>query len=152
MNANYRLPTLTISYSARPGLNSYVIPFIGQHPPLTHNVVSTLKSKGIVTPDKPIGLTTIGHNNLDFALGTASKEHDICVYSMQVCPLQQDFEEPINADKIKESSDLIPRRIQQSVHGYLPLMTDYPTRLNLRGSWDKNKVSSLQVCMEKVHL
>ena len=64
---------------------------------------------------------------------------------MQVCPLQQDFTtEPVN-DKIKESSDLIPPRILQSVHGFFNLKTDHPTRLNLCASWDKNTVSNTLV-------
>ena len=113
--------------------------------PLKHNVVATTRKGRTVTPDKIITPTSVNHGNLDFAFGKASNEHDIYVYSMQVCPLQQDFTtEPVN-DKIKESSDLIPPRILQSVHGFFNLKTDHPTRLNLCASWDKNTVSNTLV-------
>ena len=81
---------------------------------------------------------------LDFALPKARKEDDICVYSMQAYPLQQDLH-PLEKEvdeRIKESSDLIPPRILQSVHGYVHLRDDYPTRLNLSASWDKDAVRS----------
>ena len=90
----------------------------------------------------PIQPTSVPHGKLDFYLPEATKEDDICVYSMQAYPLQQ----PLNpskgevSDKISESSDLIPPRILQSVHGYVDLRQDYPTRLNLSASWDKDAV------------
>ena len=64
---------------------------------------------------------------------------------MQVCPLQQDLTTEPVSDKISESSDLIPPRILQSVHGYFNLRCDHPTRLNLSASWDENTVSSLRI-------
>ena len=123
-------------------------------PPIIHHVVATSKTENTVTPDiTGIFPTAVNHyRRLDFALGTASNERDIYVYSMQVYPNQQDLRTEPVSDKIKESSDLIPPRIQQNVHGYFNLKADHPTRLNLCGSWDKNTVSSFQVCMTKLDL
>jgi hypothetical protein len=111
---------------------------------LKHNIVATTRKGNTVTQNKNkiITPTSVNHGNLDFAFGKASNEHDICVYSMQVCPLQQDLTTEPVSDKIKESSDLIPPRILQSVHGFFNLKADHPTRLNLCASWDKNTVSS----------
>ncbi|XP_028408010.1 uncharacterized protein LOC114530615 isoform X2 [Dendronephthya gigantea] len=110
-------------------------------PPLKHTVVPTVRDEDIVTQGKPITPTAVNpKGDLDFAIGKATNENDIYVYSMQVCPLQQDLlTEPVS-EKIRESSDLIPPRILQSVHGYFYLRNDFSTRLNLTGSWDKETV------------
>ena len=85
---------------------------------------------------------------LDFKLGKATTKNDICVYYMQVCPHQQDFENENNTEFIGESNrGKIPERFLQSVHGYVNLRTEddpCPTRIHLGGSWDKTTVSSLQ--------
>ena len=102
----------------------------------------TIREEDTVTQKKPIIPTAVDpKGNLDFAIGKATNENDIYVYSMQVCPLQQDLmTEPVS-EKIRESSDLIPPRILQSVHGYFYLRNDHPTRLNLTASWDKETVT-----------
>ena len=90
----------------------------------------------VITPTEVKNL-----ESLDFAFGQTSNVRDLYVYSMQVCPHQQDLiTEPVN-DKIKESSDYIPPRILQNVHGYFNLRPDHPTRLNLSASWDSKTVS-----------
>ena len=127
---------------------AYMILFLAKLPPLTHKVVQTAKKGNTVTPEKVINPTAVHvkthrHNSLDFALGKATNENDICVYSMQVCPLQQDLTTEPVSDKISESSDLIPPRILQSVHGYFNLRCDHPTRINLSASWDPNTVNCL---------
>merc|ERR1712150_309586 len=44
---------------------------------------------------------------------------------------------------IADVNDVIkPPRISQSVHGYLELTNNYPTRLDLSNSWDKDEVLS----------
>ena len=119
---------------------------------MTHKIIKTATSEGRrenkVTPDKiidPTGVKTEG--SLDFGLGaTPNQKDDIFVYFMQVYPLQQDLntELPEKKKMIGESSDIIPPRILQSVHGYFNLRDDHPTRLNLSSSWDPKTVSSLQ--------
>ena len=128
--------------------NYQIIIFLAKLPTLKHYVEGTTKDprdKTTVRPNEhPINPTSVPHGMLDFALPKARKEDDICVYSMQAYPLQQDLhpsEKEVD-DKIKESSDLIPPRILQSVHGYVDLRHDYPTRLNLSASWDKDAVRS----------
>ena len=126
----------------------YVILFLAKLPPLTHKVVETVRKGNTVTPERILSPTAVTvkthkHNSLDFALGKANNEHDICVYSMQVYPNQQDLTTEPVSDKISESSDLIPPRILQSVHGYFNLRCDHPTRLNLSASWDEKTVSFL---------
>ena len=111
---------------------------------LTHNVVKTTRRNNTVTATKNIEVTEVANKDLDFALGTACKEKDIYVYFMQAYPHQQDFSEPVN-EKIKESSDLIPPRILQSVHGYFSCRDDHPTRINLSASWDKRTVGTWAV-------
>ena len=110
-------------------------------PELKHNVVKTTRRNNCVTATKNIDVTPVEKGDLDFALGKACNEKDIYVYFMQAYPLQQDFSEPVN-EKIKESSDLIPPRILQSVHGYFSCRDDHPTRINLSASWDKETVGS----------
>ena len=92
--------------------------------------------------EEPINPTSVPHGKLDFIIPKAKKEDDICVYSMQAYPLQQQLDPSKGevSDKIKESSDLIPPRILQSVHGYVDLRHDFPTRLNLSASWDEDAV------------
>ena len=127
--------------------NYQIIIFPAKLPPLKHYVEGTTtdSKSNTVKPNKdPINPTSVPHGMLDFALPKARKEDDICVYSMQAYPLQQDLhpsEKEVD-EKIKESSDLIPPRILQSVHGYVDLRHDYPTRLNLSASWDKDAVRS----------
>jgi hypothetical protein len=89
--------------------------------PLKHNVVATARKNRPVTPDKSITPTADNHANLDFAFGKASNEHDIYVYSMtmQAYPHQQDLTSEPARDAIKESSELIPPRILQSVATWL---------------------------------
>ena len=89
--------------------------------------------------EKPINPTSVPHGKLHFIIPKAKKEDDICVYSMQAYPLQQQLDPSKGevSDKIKESSDLIPPRI---LHGYVDLRHDFPTRLNLSASWDKDVV------------
>ena len=132
-------------------------------PPLTHKVIQTDRSEdgnGItITPCPgeivvPTAVSTkkvndnaavSTENSLDFALGMAKYDHDIYVYSMQANSHQQDLTtEPVSKD-ICNSSDQIPPRILQSVHGYFNLRLDHPTRLNLSASWDKTTVSSLHI-------
>ena len=110
-------------------------------PELTHKVVQTTRHNNVVTATAPCEVSSVDSGNLDFALGKACNEKDICVYYMQACPHQQDFSEPVN-EKIKESSDLIPPRILQSVHGYFSCREDHPTRINLSASWDKKTVGT----------
>ena len=88
-------------------------------------------------------LISLPPGDLDFRLPKAKEKSDICVYSMQACPLQQPLDPSKDevSEAIKESSDLIPQRILQSVHGYVDLRCDFPTRLNLSASWDKDAVS-----------
>ena len=59
---------------------------------------------------------------------------------MQAYPHQQDLSNRKN-EKIKESSDLIPPQILQSVHGYFSCRDDHPTRINLSASWNCKGVS-----------
>ena len=96
-----------------------------------------------MTAKENIEVTAVDKGELDFALGKVCNEKDIYVYFMQAYPHQQDFSEPVDK-KIKESSDLIPPRILQSVHGYFSCRNDHPTRINLSASWDKKAVSDLQ--------
>ena len=137
------LPRLTTVQPQRKFQIYQIILFSAKLPPLTHSVEGTTRKGNTVKPNRsPIQPTPVPHGKLDFALPKATKEDDICVYSMQAYPLQQ----PLNpskgevSDKISESSDLIPPRILQSVHGYVDLRHDYPTRLNLSASWDKDAV------------
>ncbi|CAB4012723.1 Hypothetical predicted protein [Paramuricea clavata] len=116
---------------------------------LTHNVVKTTRRNNTVTATKNIEVTEVAREDLDFALGVTCNEKDIHVYFMQACPHQQDFSEPVN-EKIKESSDLIPPRILQSVHGYFSCRDDHPTRINLSASWDKNTVKNDKVYFYRI--
>ena len=108
-------------------------------------MVGTTRKGHTVTVDEnsiePTEVVLKGEAGLDFSIGTHKQEEDVFVYFMQVCPYQQDFTEPVS-DLIKESSDLIPPRILQSVHGYFYLRNDHPTRLNLNASWDKKTVGN----------
>ena len=120
----------------------WMISFIARLPPLTHKVQTTTKIDNTIVPDTVITPTTVmSHESLDFAFGKASNVRDIYVYSMQVYPHQQDLTTQPVSDKIKESSDHIPPRIMQNVHGYFNLRVDHPTRLNLSASWDRMTVS-----------
>ena len=113
--------------------------FAAKLPELTHNVVKTARHNNVVVPTDKCEVTAVDSGDLDFALAKHCNERDIYVYFMQVCPHQQDFSEPVN-EKIKESSDLIPPRFIQSVHGYFSCKDDHPTRINLSASWDKTTV------------
>ena len=123
--------------------------FLAGMKPLTHRVqttctFSTRRRYNTIKPDTiitPTELVTHG-KTLDFALGKASNLRDIYVYSMKVCPHQQDF---TISDKVAQSSNHIPPRIMQNVHGYFNLRADHPTRLNLSASWDSTTVSSTKV-------
>ena len=110
-------------------------------PPLAHRVQTTTKTDNIIVPDIVITPTSVKCNGrLDFAFGKAGNVRDIYVYSMQVYPHQQDLTTQPVSDKIEESSDHIPPRIMQNVHGYFNLRVDHPTRLNLSASWDRMTV------------
>jgi hypothetical protein len=136
-------------------------------PKLTHKVIQTDRPESgkdgkqkanPVTPSKEIPPTKFstekGVMSLNFAISVTDedviKEDDICVYFMQVKPLQQNLgndnkpeDKPEVSEKISQSSDLLPPRILQSVHGYFNLKKGHPTRLDLSSSWDKNTVSCL---------
>ena len=133
-----------------------MVSFVARLPPLTHKVQTTTKTDNTIVPDTIITPTTVmskvaerSEFRLDFAFGNTGKtekpaEKDVCdiyVYSMQVYPHQQDLTTQPVSDKIKESSDHIPPRIMQNVHGYFNLRDDHPTRLNLSASWDRMTVS-----------
>ena len=125
---------------------SYIVyMFLARIPPLKHRIETTVRTENTVTPNTVITPTEVDLEGLDFALGRTSNVRDLYVYSMQVCPHQQDLiTDPVN-DKIKESSDDIPPMILQNVHGYFNLRPDHPTRLNLSASWDRETVSLFQV-------
>ncbi|XP_028403682.1 uncharacterized protein LOC114526311 [Dendronephthya gigantea] len=118
--------------------------FHAKCPELKHNVVQTSRNHNTVTASKEIEVTAVDKGDLDFALKKDCNERDIYVYFMQAYPHQQDFSEPVS-EKIKESSDLIPPRILQSVHGYFSCKDDHPTRINLSASWDKDTVKDEKV-------
>lgn len=140
-------PRLTTVKAQRKFQIYQIILFSAKLPPLTHSVEGTTRKGNTVKPNKDTTIkpTSVPHGKLDFALPKATKEDDICVYSMQAYPLQQPLEGEVS-DKINESSDLIPPRILQSVHGYVDLRYDYPTRLNLSASWDKDAVRTEISC------
>ena len=110
---------------------------------------STNERSKTIKPLEPITPTSIEPKDLDFGLGKDSKESNVYVYSMQAYPHQQDLkignvsQSDNVSDLIKESSDIIPPRILQSVHGYFNLRKDHPTRLNLTASWDKVRLSQV---------
>ena len=111
---------------------------------MKHDIVPTIRNNNTVTPAEksinPTKVTVSSEDNLDFLLGTATNENDVYVYFMQVCPLQQDLTTEPVSENINKSSDLIPPRILQSVHGFFQLKNHYPTRLNMTASWDKETV------------
>ncbi|XP_028408011.1 uncharacterized protein LOC114530616 [Dendronephthya gigantea] len=108
---------------------------------MKHYIVPTKRDKNhTVTPEKcikPTKVTVSSEGDLDFVLGKATNGNDIYAYFMQVCPLQQDLTTMPVSVNIDKSSDHIPPRISQSVHGFFQLRNDYPTRLNMTASWDK---------------
>jgi len=77
------------------------------------------------------------------ALTKKEDESHVYAYYLQACPIKQDehqLKKNLNKD-IAEFNDVWkPPRILQNVHGYLELMSNYPTRLDLGNSWDKDKV------------
>ena len=110
-------------------------------PPLEHRIQTTTKTDNTIVPGTIITPTPVTcEKSLDFAFGKAENDRDIYVYSMQVMPHQQDLTTQPVSDRIKESSDHIPPRIMQNVHGYFNLRVDHPTRLNLSASWDSMTV------------
>ena len=147
------LPGFTIS-----NVKYCVDPFLAELPRLTHRVVqivgmeNEVKNHETIQPSSVCTLkkddpdpTKKEYYELDFKLGKATTKNDICVYYMQVCPHQQDFENKKIEELIGESNrKWIPERILQSVHGYVNLRTDHPTRIHLGRQWDKTTVSSLQ--------
>ena len=116
--------------------------FPAKVPPVKHIVCPTSRGGNTIKPLEPITPTSIKPQGLDFGLGKDSNESNVYVYSMQAYSHQQDFREPVS-DLIKESSDTLPPRVLQSVHGYFNLRADYPTRLNLSNSWDKVGLSEM---------
>ena len=78
--------------------------------------------------------------DLDFKFEKCARgNEDICVYFLQVCPHVPDINIP---NKTENSSRRQPPRILQSVHGFYLMHPEYPTRLKLSNSWDKETVKN----------
>lgn len=116
-------------------------------PELTHRVFYTQlenENEGrVITQGEEFCPEEYESRNLDFTFGKSpAGSEDICVYFLQVCPPVQDIDIPKQTEK---SSRKRPPRILQSVHGFYLMHPNYPTRLKLSNSWDKDTVKDGKV-------
>ena len=90
--------------------------------------------------------------DLKFLFDSCSEreEKNIYVYFLQVNANQQDLEQlkEIIPDIENVNDSVLPPRILQSVHGFLELNENYPTRLDLSNSWDKETVITSSICVD----
>ena len=82
-----------------------------------------------------------------FPKSTTANE-DICVYFLQVCPHVQDITIP---NKTENSSKTRPPRILQSVHGFYLMHPEFPTKIKLSNSWDKDTVKDRKVYFYEIN-
>ncbi|XP_066912420.1 uncharacterized protein [Clytia hemisphaerica] len=78
-------------------------------------------------------------SSLHFDLGTVGEkeEHNLCVYNLQVAANKQ---QKVPKSHTQNTSDEEPPSYRQNVCGVLQLSTKYPTKLDLKKSWDATTV------------
>ena len=114
-------------------------------PDLKHRVFYTRSSNRgrVIVQDEEFHPEQLPSNDLEFMFPKCpGGNEDICVYFLQVCPHVQDITIP---NKTEKSSKERPPRILQSVHGFYLMHSEYPTKLKLSNSWDKDTVKDKTV-------
>ncbi|XP_066911021.1 uncharacterized protein [Clytia hemisphaerica] len=78
-------------------------------------------------------------SSLHFDLGTVDEkeEHNLCVYNLQVAANKR---QRVDKSHTQFASIYVPPSYRQNVCGVLQLSTKYPTKLDLKKSWDATTV------------
>ena len=122
---------------------------------IVHTTDSLEDGKIVIKEGEEFTPSIIATTSLDIVFTKCSyvEQNDIYSYFFQAYPVKQ----PVGKDdchiqhsKLNDKGEAFAPRILESPHGYFQLCDEYPTRINMKDSWDETTVVNHQVSVYSI--